>query len=195
MGAILGGTNKKGAGFGWWWHTPDDTLDKMDPDLLVRDTRVYVHAIWRLLTDAVLPLDYGAQAATLAGDIEALRAELGDRLDLQPLLRRTQTLGKQAAACKAKGAKADGAEAERLNRALMAVSRALVPIDYTTGDRFNHDPALGQTRYPALDAVRRLAKAPAGSDAAKFAIIDARRAVNRIAFALDEASAALQACP
>jgi hypothetical protein len=60
MGAVLGGGSRKGAGFGWWWHTPDDTLDKMDPELLVRDTRVYVHAIWRLLTDRVLPLDYVA---------------------------------------------------------------------------------------------------------------------------------------
>ena len=30
-GAVLGGGSKRnGAGFGWWWHTPDDTLDKID---------------------------------------------------------------------------------------------------------------------------------------------------------------------
>ena len=41
--SVFGGGKRKGAGFGWWWHTPDDTLDKMDPALLVRDTQIYVH--------------------------------------------------------------------------------------------------------------------------------------------------------
>jgi len=26
-GTVFGGGTRKGAGFGWWWHTPDDTLD------------------------------------------------------------------------------------------------------------------------------------------------------------------------
>jgi hypothetical protein len=32
--AGLAGGGRKGAGFGWWWHAPDDTLDKMDRELL-----------------------------------------------------------------------------------------------------------------------------------------------------------------
>jgi hypothetical protein len=194
MGAVLGGGDKKGAGFGWWWHTPDDTLDKMDADLLVRDTRVYVHAIWRLLSDAVLPLDYTAQADALEEELTALQPRLGGQLDLQPLMRRVVALRECAAAFKARAAKAAGGEAGRLDHALMAVSRALVPIDYTSGDRFDHDPALAQARFPVLDPVRRLARAQKDSDAAKFASVDARRAVNRIAYALDEACSALQGC-
>ena len=31
-------------GLGWWWHTPHDLLDKIDEQILVRDTRVYVHS-------------------------------------------------------------------------------------------------------------------------------------------------------
>ena len=45
---------------GWWWHTPHDLLDKIDEKNLVRDTRVYVHTLWRLLTDTVLPLDFAS---------------------------------------------------------------------------------------------------------------------------------------
>ena len=36
---------------GWWWHTPHDTLDKIDEANLVRDTKVYVHTLWRLLSE------------------------------------------------------------------------------------------------------------------------------------------------
>jgi N-acetylated-alpha-linked acidic dipeptidase len=193
MGAVFGGGARKGAGFGWWWHTPDDTLDKMDADLLVRDTRVYVHAIWRLLTDRVLPLDYAAGAATLDAELASLTQQLDGRFDLSPLTARVARLRDQAAAVLATPVPDDEA-AERINAALVAVARAMVPMDYTTGDRFGHDPALPQTPYPVLDVVRQLAASRTGSDQARFLAGSATRACNRLAFALDQANAALERC-
>jgi hypothetical protein len=195
MGAVLGDGSRKGAGFGWWWHTPDDTLDKMDPELLVRDTRVYVHAIWRLLTDRVLPLDYGAAAAALEREVSGLAQKLGGRLDLSRLTAKVRALADGAGAVRARAAAiTDDAAAQRINRGLVAISRAMVPMDYTTGDRFSHDPALAQPPYPVLDPVRRLAASPAGSDQARFLATAATRACNRLAHALDEANAALLGC-
>jgi hypothetical protein len=192
MGGVLGHSTRKGAGFGWWWHTPDDTLDKMDPDLLVRDTGVYVHAIWRLLTDRVLPLDYEAAAVALRHEISTLAATLDGRFDLTGLLNRADALREAASATRAAAEGADAATAETLNAALVSVARALVPMDYTSGNRFGQDPALGQAPYPVLDPIRRLAATPAGSDAAKFAEVAARRARNQVEFALDAAIAALR---
>jgi len=193
MGALLGGKNRKGAGFGWWWHTPDDTLDKMDAELLVRDTRVYVHAIWRLLTDRILPLDYAAHAEALSNEIGALQAKLDGRFDLQPLAARVRKLGEAAASLKARAAgSASDEKVARINATLIALSRALVPIDYTSGDRFEPDPALGQSPYPVLDPIRRLAATAAGTDEAKFVAVAAKRTSNRVAFALDLAKAALE---
>ncbi|MGH7210705.1 MAG: M28 family metallopeptidase, partial [Acetobacteraceae bacterium] len=194
VGAVLGGTSRKGAGFGWWWHTPDDTLDKMDPDLLVRDTRIYVHTLWRLLTDRVLPLDYAAQANCLAREFSSLAGALRGRLDLEPLVASVETLRDRAAAlqARAKSLRSDDG-AETINAALVGAARALVPMDYTRGDRFEHDPALGQAAYPVLDPLRALAAAPAGSDEAHFRAVSAQRACNRLAFALDAANAAVRA--
>ena len=190
MGAVTGGGGtRKGAGLGWWWHTPDDTLDKMDPDLLVRDTRVYVHAVYRLLTDRVLPLDYTAAAAVLEKELTGLAEQLGGRLDLSRLTRRARSL-RDAAAATARVPPTDEA-AGRVNRALMAVGRAMVPMDYTAGDRFAHDPALAQSAFPVLDPVRQLAGTAAGSDEALFLTVAATRACNRLGFALDQACQAL----
>ncbi len=186
--AIGGGGARKGAGFGWWWHTPDDTLDKMDTGLLVRDTRVYVHAIHRLLTDPVLPLDYAAAAGSLAAELSDLARLLGDRLDVSSLMDEVSALERAAAAVKR-----SACEAGAMNRALVAAARALVPIDYTTGDRFSHDPALRQSPYPLLDPLRQLAEAQAGSDEALFLAVAARRACNRLRFGVAQATAALQA--
>ena len=186
-GSILTGSGeaRKGAGFGWWWHTPDDLLDKIDPELLGRDTRVYVHAVWRLLTDAVLPHDYALFAADLLRALDGLDAALGGKLDLAALRGRIAVLRDRAAAL-------SGGDPAQVNRAILGMARALVPIDYTHGNRFDHDPALKISAYPLLDPLRALAQAPAGSDAAKFAEVAAVRSVNRIAFAVEQAIAAAQ---
>ncbi|MDR7483281.1 MAG: M28 family peptidase, partial [Armatimonadota bacterium] len=49
-------------GLGWWWHTTEDTPDKIDPALLVRDCRIYLGVVHTLATAPVLPLDYTATA-------------------------------------------------------------------------------------------------------------------------------------
>ena len=71
----------------------------------------------------------------------------------------------------------------------MAAMRALVPIDYTAGDRFRHDPALLQTPWPALDPICASATAK-GDKAVRFANIDAVRARNRVLHVLQEAQRA-----
>lgn len=167
---------------GWWWHTPHDLLDKIDPANLTRDTRVFVRAIWRLVTDAVLPLDYAAHATALLKELEGLAGRLGDRLTLAPLLAAASALRDRAAAL--------SGEPAAVNAALMAASRALVPVDYTNGDRFRHDPALPQAAWPVLDPVRALAAAT-DPDAIRFAAVDAVRARNRMLHALQQAHRAL----
>ena len=192
--AIGGGGARKGAGFGWWWHTPDDTIDKIDPDLLVRDARIYVHAIGRLLIDAVLPFDIGRQADAIGRELSTLANQLEGRLDLAPLLAGAAALRAAAARVRTDASGEPVPAAAAINRALVAASRALVPMDYTSGDRFDPDPALKQNPYPVLDPVRALVATPPGSDEARFASVAARRALNRLALAIDEASAALAAC-
>ena len=188
MGPAIGGASaRKGAGFGWWWHTPDDTLDKIDPDLLVRDARIYVHAIGRLLTDPLLPIDVARQAEALDDAINGLADGLAGRLDTSALVSTIRDLG--AAALRVQGA--GSGDVVRANAALVAACRALVPLDYTSGDRFEPDPALKQNPYPVLDQVRALAATEPGSDASRFAQVAARRALNRIQSALDVASTAL----
>ncbi|WP_063627795.1 M28 family peptidase [Bradyrhizobium sp. WSM3983] len=191
--AIGGGGARKGAGFGWWWHTPDDTLDKIDPELLVRDTSIYVHAIGRLLTDEILPLDIQRQVNALQGELTSLAQALEDRMDIKPVLQSAGMLGVAVKRFQEAAKVASRDDATSINRALIGVTRALVPIDYTRGSRFDPDPALRQNPYPVLDPLRSVATATVGSDQFLFASVAARRAVNRVAVAIDEALAALGA--
>ena len=120
---------------GWWWHTPHDLIDKIDPANLVRDTRIVVRALWQLLADPVLPLDYAADARALLAQLDQLTYRLAGTMTLDDL--RTE-----AARLRDHATNLATEDPERANRALLLVSRALVPMDYTIGDRFAHDPAL-----------------------------------------------------
>ena len=164
---------------GWWWHTPHDLLDKIDEKNLVRDTRVYVHTLWRLLTDPVLPLDFATHARVLLDELRALRSSLRERLSLDALVAAAEMLRDRATA----GGHSDAA--------LMRASRALAPPYYTNGDRFVHDPALPLPAWPVLDPLRKLAKVAPGTDSAHFLAVSATRARNRLAYALREATEAL----
>jgi hypothetical protein len=156
---------------GWWWHTPHDTLDKVDPDFLLRDTRVVAHALWRLLADPVLPLRPVDELDALAAELEGLRR--GPAAALADELLAAAARVREAAA----GATSDAA--------MMALCRALVSLDYARADRFAHDPALPVPAWPALEPIRALAAAEAGTDRARFLAVDAVRARNRVRAALE----------
>ena len=64
--------NRLAFGTGWWWHTPAATLDKINEAILVRYTRIFPHAVWRLLVETVPPLDYAAHADALLTERAAL---------------------------------------------------------------------------------------------------------------------------
>jgi hypothetical protein len=172
---------------GWWWHTPEDLLDKVDEANLVRDTRILLHATWRLVADPVLPLDPAAQVAALLQELEAVAPRLPPGLPVQPAIDAARRLLGQASALQASQA----AEPGERSLLLMRLSRILVPLDYVAGDRFTHDPALPQPPWPVLSPLRRLAEADAGSDTARFAAVSAMRACNRLSHALAAAEALL----
>jgi hypothetical protein len=69
----------------------------------------------------------------------------------------------------------------------------LVPINYTTGERFHHDSAMPHPAWPALEGLRELARQDAGSADLPFYVVHARQTRNRVGHALRQADEALAA--
>ncbi|MGH6859558.1 MAG: M28 family peptidase [Phyllobacterium sp.] len=178
---------------GWWWHTPHDTIEHIDPQNLARDTKIVLQVLQHLLTARILPYDYTAYAEALVPQLAQLKRDLGDRLDIDGLDAAAKTLHANAARLLVRSRTATDAEAPRINAALMRASRLLVPLNYTSGERFHHDCALPQPAWPSLDGLRALASQPAASAELPFYAVHARQTRNRFAYALREANAALEA--
>ena len=169
---------------GWWWHTPLDLIDRIDGDNLARDTRIVLRVVMDLLVERILPIDYRRQIDDLGRELAALDGKLAGRFAVAPLREAVQRLSVTLTKLR------DGASSlpeREANSAILRLSRAIVPLDYTRGDRFTHDAALALSAWPALGALRRLAETAPDTDEARFAEVDAVRAGNRVLFALMDA--------
>lgn len=171
---------------GWWWHTEHDLIDKIEPAHLERDARIVLRVVWDLLENERLPLDFSPQIAGLLAELTGASERLKHRFDLDAACEAAHQLDQRL---KRLAQDPPGGSAEAFNQAILKLSRLLVPLDYTTGNRFAHDPATPLAAWPVLEPIRRLAKTKTGDADEPFAKVDAVRARNRLLHGLRKAIA------
>jgi Iap family predicted aminopeptidase len=172
----------------WWWHTPDDTYDKIDPAVLKTDTDLYADALAALTGDRVLPLDLMAEAEALLQALEARQAESGGALDLREAMERTARL---AAALARVGAafSADHVPAE-IEPRLYDILRPIHRVMFVPGSDHHPDPGIYGSPLPGLEAASVLATENPDSDRYRFAMATLVRERNRVLESVDEAMSA-----
>jgi N-acetylated-alpha-linked acidic dipeptidase len=175
---------------GWWWHTPHDTEEHIDPANLQRDTEIVLRVLGELLDARVLPLDYTAYAASLKDELSSLNGKLAGRLDIDKLISVADELHRRADAIN-EAARKGTANADAINDRLRQASRLLVPLNYTYGDRFHHDNALPHPAWPSLSGLRELAALPEGHADIAFFTVHGRQTRNRLLSVLRQACAVL----
>ncbi len=175
-------------GLGWWWHTREDTPDKIDPQNLVRDTKVYVLVMLALCAEPILPFDYRKTANEIKLALAELQQNSKGRFDLKPLIQQADELVDVLGAFNRRVHRSKGRRrAELFNGALMELGHLLIPITHSSTDRFDHEFAVPVPILPSLRDVNRLAKLDVNSDEFKFLRNGLRRECNRVAYSLDKA--------
>jgi hypothetical protein len=191
-----GGEAPATGGLGWWWHTPADTLDKLEPQALERDAAVYLHALEAFATEAIVPLDLCATAAQLHAHLTGFAARAAGRFALADVLvesARVVRLARAAARCAERLRDApEQPAARRLNRALLAAARPLTRLDYAEGDRFAHDDVAPRGPLPLLAPLEQLLATAPGSDDEHPLRIALTRQRNRVLHELRLAADALE---
>ncbi len=164
---------------GWWWHTPYDKIERINPAFLLRDTQIYAHALGHLVSDLYLPLNIAAQVADLLSNIAEIQLSSECDLSLSALHTEVEGLYKEMVSFQEQQLESPEAYLKR-DRTLMLVSRQLVPLDYTYGDQHSHDPALPLPKWPSLEAIRNLAGETRSADALRLRQGLATRSLNRL---------------
>jgi hypothetical protein len=160
------------------WHTEDDRMEVADPDVLKRDIGVYLGAALAFANAERLPVDFTLHAADLRATLEEYQSAAGERFDLAPVLAALagleERLGRLASA-----------PASAYNDAVLRLARVLVPLNFASGPRFTHDPAVNQPAIPPLALCKQLDARP--GDELHFARASLLRGRNRVEAALHEA--------
>jgi hypothetical protein len=148
---IIGG----GGGHAEAWHLSTDTIDKADPDVLVRDTRMYATVVARLARAETLPLDHRHTVEVLDDHLSEYEATAGDQFDLSPVRTELDALGEAVEAFY--DAVEDGSiPASEANETIKRLSRGLVRLDHAERGRFEQDPATGRPPLTRLGPVADL---------------------------------------
>lgn len=175
--------NGKTGGFGWWWHSSEDTIDKIDPQRLARDCRIYLLVAYRSLTDVYLPIEQEKAAAELVEILQKYAQAVQDKADLSVTLARAkelQQLTRELADLKEKFTP------DQYNDYLMAMSRILVTLNYVEGSRFEHDLAVRGKDIPMLSVLDEYQKVAKDTDGWRLVNVVAVRRLNRANFYLKQ---------
>lgn len=175
-----------GARGSWWWHSKADTIDKIDRDRYRDTAQVFASYVWEMCTSPVVPVDFSAWAHHIDQGVTEMQTVAEGRFSLDlPLNPFVQAVGQLDGAV-ASGGK-DSGRTNRLNRALMRLSRILLPAFETAGGRYEQDlyelEDLGSA-IPALHALHELRSVPPDSETAHLLFTELLRQRNRLSDAL-----------
>ncbi len=127
------------------WHSEGDVLEAADPNILVRDIKMYAATILRVLNADVYPFDFVKTVDESREIVEKYQKDAGGRFDLGPVLGELAGLRADLAAFNTRAARAvasgNRAEQRKVNDALLRLGRLLIPIGYAKSEIFEHDPA------------------------------------------------------
>jgi hypothetical protein len=186
------------ANMGWWHHSMECTVDKVDFDWMQPHLRVYAAWLWTLCTAPILPFDFTAVARQFASRLDELASVSAlSVLDFGPvavrahaLEQRTEELKRAADTWRERHRANDAASEDAatiLNACLKRLSNTLIPIQSTVKGVYGHDP-YGYTPQlsviPCLYDTRRLSEIEPGREEWLVLETHLRRERNRVADAL-----------
>ncbi len=178
-----------GCGGGYWWHSPEDTLDKADANILADDTCIYVTITARMCMPEMHPYDFRPSADDFLTHLNELQSVAGEHLDLSTTIERATAYRASAEHLADAGLQENP---QRFNDAVLSVTRIVNPVLFTIDGPFEMDPALQLPVLPGLALMRELAVLDPGSDDYQFLLTKLVRQRNRIEVALTQASAVLE---
>jgi Peptidase family M28 len=162
------------ATLGWWHHSVENTLDKLDWRYMAEHIRVYAAYLWELCTAPVLPFEFVTVADQFIERLESFR-KLGDTVGLAGAIAAANAF--RAAATRLDEAAGtwrtrygrsetnDEAPAAALNACFKRLSHTLVPLASTAKGSYGHDPygfTPQTSMIPSLYELQALAKLPEG---------------------------------
>ncbi len=179
-----------GCGANIAWHTEEDLLDIADRDILLKDMRIYAAAAMAAANATIAPFNFERTLDDFAVSLDCYEDGAGGRFDFSPA---RQALADLRDTLTDFAGHARGLERESItwpavrtaNAAIRRLARLLVPVNFTRGTPFFHDPAESIPALPDLHPALTLGAA--APERAGFIVTHLTRGQNRLVAALRDA--------
>lgn len=177
------------------WHTENDQLEIADKENLMRDLRVYVLSLLRLINRSVHPFDFRRLAAEFEETLARYDNAASGVVDFADANQALETLRTEldnfyATLGPLQVREVNDPAVRTANDAILKLGRILVPIHFTRHGRFRTEPALPIPPLPDLEPA--LALPNVGGHEKHVVATHVRRGLNRVAGAFDDATAVVR---
>jgi hypothetical protein len=155
-----------------YWHTAEDTIDKLDMKALELDTQYRVAQLHDLATMRVLPHRLRPIAAAYVTVLKDLAAGAGSAFDLSSTLKIATSLEEAAGRFDRAARPTSDAAVAEFNELVVRLTHELNSTLYTASGRFDQDPAAELRVLPLLVRVKDLSTLSRDDDG--FGFVDTR---------------------
>lgn len=174
------------SGFGWWWHTIEDTFDKIDEQNLERDTRVFLNYIYRFCTDDILPLDIEAGAEELLDIINESKHIASKYLSVNQLENGINQFMKEVYKLSNLLKNEHFKDFSMINETKHSIARVIVRLMQVNKSEFDPDPALFIPPVPLLSTVKELESPNLEAHDFFMLCTELRRRINQVSYILNK---------
>jgi len=192
------------ASLGWWYHSDEDTLDKIDGELLEEHFKIYVKYIAGLCCSLIIPFEFVTVADYITKELEELEKSSKGKVKLNSLFEKVKEFRDVAEelnmiAAKIESMYVNGKEKEKtelekaaklVNRCILKNSRILTSAFRSTVDPYDQEPygfSILEKPIPRLYAVVKEMTEASGGDKMKLLETKFIREKNRLIDALNDA--------
>jgi hypothetical protein len=192
----LGYYSVGGCGANIEWHTEEDLIHIADRDILTKDMKIYLAAAMGAANAPIAPFDF---SKTLRGFEETLakyQEAAGNHFDFSEARRAIDELSATLSdfngfADAISKQPVTSAQVIRANSAIRRLARLLVPVNYTRGPGFFHDPAESIPALPDLSVALQMPET--APDDIGFVATHLTRGQNRLVATLRDARRTVRA--
>ena len=174
------------------WHTEYDTIEIADPDNLMRDLRVYVVALQRVINNPVHPFDFRDLAHEFRSTLSNYAENAGNEgADFSPAFEALESLESELNKLYSRIGEMNDYDVKdpkvrAVNDAILNLARLLIPINFTRHGRFRNEPSIPVPPLP--DLAPSLEIGESSEHLRHVTRTHLQRGINRVAFAFDEAA-------